>query len=230
MKEKIYTIPLSDSFDNTEMCPFCFLEDKLERESVEYALGPSMMEPDSRQESNEKGFCRKHLNMMLKKNEKLSLALMLTTHLEHIREQLGKMKFPENGGFMKKGKAGDISGIEKCTDGCVICEKMEYNTKRYAEVFHYLCRKEPEFREKVKRCENLCLPHGVMLLKDAKREEAELVAELLKKSLDVNIAELKAFVDLFDYRAKKDNMDMHREAVKNAVVAARGSLENIKEG
>ena len=55
MKETIYTIPLNESFDTDCECPLCVLKDRLETESVEYALGAAMMEPDFRIESNKKG-------------------------------------------------------------------------------------------------------------------------------------------------------------------------------
>ena len=64
MKEKIYTIPLSEAYEEDSECPFCKIERRLEAEAVEYALGASMMEPDSRVESNEKGFCRRHFEQM----------------------------------------------------------------------------------------------------------------------------------------------------------------------
>ena len=53
MKEKIYTIPLTEAYEEDCECPFCKLEQQLEQEAVEYALGASMMEPDSRVNSNE---------------------------------------------------------------------------------------------------------------------------------------------------------------------------------
>ncbi len=227
MKENIYTIPLNDSFDNTELCPFCYLEDKLEREGVEYALGPSMMEPDSREESNKKGFCRNHMAMMMKESKKLSLALMLSTHLEYVKEQTEKIEIPEKGGFLKKGKEADISELKKCSEGCVICEKIDYHTKRYIDVFHYMCKKEPEFAAKADKCTNLCLRHAVMLLEGASAEQTERVKNMLSKTLSSNIPELKAFIDMFDYRNKQENGDMHREAVKNAAYSASGSLENM---
>ncbi len=226
MKENIYTIPLSDSFEDADLCPFCFLEDKLEKDGIEYALGPSMMEPDSRIESNEKGFCRKHLAMMMKENKKLPLALMLSTHLEFVKQKAGEIK-PGKGGFLKKSKETDISGLEKCSKSCVICEKIDYHIKRYIDVFHYLCKKEPEFAAKADKCDKLCLHHAVMLLCGASPEQTKRVLAMLERTLDINITEVKAFIDLFDYRNKGADPNAHREAVKNAAETAGGSLDNM---
>ena len=47
MKEKIYTIPVTEAFQQDCECPLCLMEEKLEEEALEYTLGASMMEPDS---------------------------------------------------------------------------------------------------------------------------------------------------------------------------------------
>lgn len=56
MKEQIYTIPVNEVYDTDCECPLCELEKKLEKETLDYALGAAMMEPEFRMESNEKGF------------------------------------------------------------------------------------------------------------------------------------------------------------------------------
>ena len=39
MKEKIYTIPINEAVESDSECPFCLIEKKLEKESIEYTLG-----------------------------------------------------------------------------------------------------------------------------------------------------------------------------------------------
>ena len=43
MKEKIYTIPVTDAFRQDCECPICVLEKDLEDKAVEFILGPSLM-------------------------------------------------------------------------------------------------------------------------------------------------------------------------------------------
>ena len=50
--EKIYMIPVNDAYNGTEECPFCFLKNKSENDYLEYYLGPSLMEPDTRKITN----------------------------------------------------------------------------------------------------------------------------------------------------------------------------------
>lgn len=220
MKEKIYTIPINDSFDNPVCCPFCFLEDKLEEDETEYTLGPSMMEPDSRLESNEKGFCARHLNMMIKSDKKLSLALILSTHLKHVKTETEKAEFKKQGIFSKK--------TEGKKQSCVICEKLEYDRNRYIDTFFYMLKKDPDFSKKAEKCEKLCAYHGEKLLSSAaKKEDFELVKRMLVKSLDKNVKELQGFIDLFDYRTKDKDSEKYKDTVTNAVNAAGGSIKNL---
>mgnify|MGYP000131609329 CR=1 FL=1 len=84
MKEQIYTIPVNEVYDTDCECPLCELEKKLEKETLDYALGAAMMEPEFRIESNEKGFCNHHYSMLFGMSNKLALSLVLDTHLEEI--------------------------------------------------------------------------------------------------------------------------------------------------
>ena len=81
MKEQIYTIPVNEVYDTDCECPLCELEKKLEKETLDYALGAAMMEPEFRMESNEKGFCNHHYSMLFGMSNKLALSLVLDTHL-----------------------------------------------------------------------------------------------------------------------------------------------------
>ena len=60
-----FTIPVNEAFeasaaDHSCGCPLCALYRKLEEDELELILGASMMEPDIRIKTNEKGFCRTH--------------------------------------------------------------------------------------------------------------------------------------------------------------------------
>jgi len=92
MKEQIYTIPVTDAFREDCECPICVLEKKLEDQYIEYFLGPSLMEPDHRIETNDKGFCRKHFELLYNRQEnRLGLALIVDTHLQQQNNNLKKL-------------------------------------------------------------------------------------------------------------------------------------------
>ena len=79
--EKIYTIPVNETFEEQDGCPFCRLFSRLENDELDIILGASMMEPDIRIKTNEQGFCADHYSMMLKRKRMLGIALMLDSHL-----------------------------------------------------------------------------------------------------------------------------------------------------
>ena len=54
--EKIYMIPVNDAYNEEGGCPICRLRDKSEMNYLEYYLGPSLMEPDTRKITNKNGF------------------------------------------------------------------------------------------------------------------------------------------------------------------------------
>ena len=60
MKEQLYTIPLNDAFAANDECPFCFIEQKLEQDLLDFTLGSSSsyMESDIRDMTDKEGFCR----------------------------------------------------------------------------------------------------------------------------------------------------------------------------
>ncbi|MBQ9097782.1 MAG: hypothetical protein IJY55_05250 [Clostridia bacterium] len=228
MKESIYTIPVTDAFLQEEKCPFCYIEDKLENEAVEYALGPSMMEPDIRQISNRTGYCRHHLKAMYDKNERLSMALMLSTHLVFMKGELEKAKI-EGGGLFSKSK-DDISALEACSSSCVICEKLEKAMDRYISNFCHTYGKDKEFRKIVAKSKPICAHHSIMVIKNAPVNAGELKKNILYRlgeAMDKNIGDIQGFIDMFDHRnfGKEQTADV-KEALKTLTSFLRGSVEN----
>lgn len=90
MKEKIYTIPVTEAFEQDCECPLCLLQSKLEKEYTDYYLGPALMEPDSRIDTNKRGFCRRHFELLYNRQEN-RLGLALETHT-HLKEKLAEIK------------------------------------------------------------------------------------------------------------------------------------------
>ena len=75
MRDDITSIPISEVFEPRDGCPICRLRNTLEDRVVEYITGAAMMEPDVRIETNKQGFCIDHYRMMLKKRNRLGVAL-----------------------------------------------------------------------------------------------------------------------------------------------------------
>ena len=109
MRESILTIPVNEVFEPREGCPICRMRDTVEQHICEYIMGAAMMEPDVRIETNKLGFCHTHYSQLMKQNNRLSLGLMLNSHLEELRGNI----FEKKGLFVSKDskakKAGEVA-------------------------------------------------------------------------------------------------------------------------
>ena len=93
MKEQLYTIPVNDAFEKECECPLCQMYDELEKESIDFMLGPSYMEDDIRMATDKTGFCAKHIKQLYDGQNRLGIALMPVSYthlyaLVNIRDKL----------------------------------------------------------------------------------------------------------------------------------------------
>lgn len=224
MKEKIYTIPINEAFDANCECPLCLIEKRLEAEAVEYELGPAMMEPDHRELSNRKGYCGKHLEMMLKTPNKLPLALILDTHLEEVRKELEAAKngVTRRGIFKKDAKN---TALGEMVASCVICEKIEKTMDRYCNVLMAMWKDDEAFKEKLRSSRGFCLPHFEKLY--AMSKSSDFLSALLEKEEEVLEAlndDVHKFTLKFDYRNRDMEWGTAKDAPKRAVEKTVGYI------
>ena len=235
MKEQIYTIPLNDALDSLPLCPLCSIFEKEEKDLVDYTLGPSMMEPDSREESNKEGFCSYHLSKMLDSGgNKLSMALMLSTHFDNIikdAESLAKKTpHPATGLLKKKDPGVNMSSVRDKLCSCVMCRKIDYTMSRYSEVFLYLFDTEKDFRDKVKASRGFCQKHLNSLIELAphklKEESCKLfvstVLKLQAEQVKKDKEQLLGFIDQFDYQKRSENPAQYQNALSDVVTRLQG--------
>ena len=244
MKEKIYTIPVTEAYEADCSCPLCFLEEKLEKEAIEYALGAAMMEPDYRIESNEKGYCNKHFERMHKQPNKLSLALVLETHLEEIRKKLSSYEEEvlelgnSKAGFFKKNTDSDCTDkisteLSKVECECIVCNKVNHTMERYCDVLLYMWANDESFREKFQNSHGVCLKHERKLLqiaykslntKHANAFIKELYA-LQKAELEKHQEYIHKFVLKFDYRFHDMELGEAQNAVCDVIEKISGYID-----
>lgn len=209
MKEKIYTIPINEAVESGSECPFCLIEKKLEKESIEYTLGAAMMEPDYRILCNEKGFCKTHASLLFAEPNKLSLALVLDSQLEAFRKKYDaeeKKLSPKKGLFKKQDAPSAF--CELCKHSCVICDKINSTLDRYGEVFFYMWKNDDTFRQKILESKGFCMPHLYFLAELSQKHlhnpESFIkpMYEKQKKELLRIQEEIHLFTLKFDYRNK----------------------------
>lgn len=231
MKETIYTIPINEVYDGDFECPLCALRSRLEEEAVEYALGAAMMEPDFRIESNEKGYCQRHFSMLFQNNNKLSLALVLDTHLEELRAGLEKFeksaeRLDEKGGLFKKSVQGFsrelCAFLDKKDASCAICDKIDKTMERYVSILLEMWATESDFKEKFAVSKGACLPHFNQLVKAAaknmKATDANKFISLLAKKQAGELLRIQEDIHKFTLKFDYRNADMEWGTAKDAPI------------
>lgn len=248
MKEQIYTIPVNEAYETDCECPLCFLERKLEQEAVEYELGAAMMEADHREESNNKGFCNRHFEMMFHSGNKLSLALVLDTHLDEMRKRLNSFKKEaeaaqnSKGGLFKKSNALETaahisSALNEVEHTCMVCQKVDYTMSRYIDVLLYMWANDDAFKEKFENSKGVCLKHMKMLLdavpKSLKDKDAGSFISTLfakqQKELDRIQEDIHKFTLKFDYRFKDMEWGTAHDAPFRTIEKISGYIKTDEE-
>lgn len=236
MRETIYTIPLTESLEQNSECPFCFLENKLEQERIDYCLGPAMMEPDHRTLSNELGYCHRHFQMLSEKKRALPFALVMDTRMDaviNVLEDAKKQKKTRKV-FSRKKTAQDplICAIQKNISTCLVCDKIAHTMSKFLYTFWYLYKSEPDFREKIRKSKGFCLHHFCDILKAAEKYGGAKREQYLTELTDLELANLKRskddvhqFVKQFDYRSDKE----HVSVPKNAPYVCGGKLSGFEQ-
>lgn len=252
MKEKIYTIPVTDAFAVDCECPLCVLEKKLEDENIDYALGPSLMEPDKRQETNELGFCKAHFEAMYNKQvNRLGLALIIDTFLQEKNSRLKKIFESKVSLLDKDASAGMVKNIssklsskqtdtdklvqelvtelDKIEKSCAICNKLEKTIDRYIDVILYLYFKEPEFREKFHSKKGFCLKHLTQLLRSTGKYLNNSEAAVFTKNLmELQLPHLERIEKEVDWFTKKFDYRFSDAPWENSKDAVIRSIQKIR--
>lgn len=214
MAEKIYSIKINEAFGEKCGCPICKLRSLLEKEEVERILGAAMMEPDTRKETNRKGFCKKHLEILGQSGNKLSLALMLSTHIDELEEKLFK-------GDIKRNQAA----FETARKSCYLCGRMSLFMGRVLDNVCYLYATDEKFRALFAEQEYFCQTHTARLLEMAQKELSKKDRAALNDALNgcnerylaVLKEDLDWFCKKFDYRYAKEDWKNSKDAIERTV-------------
>ena len=225
MRESLLTIPISEIFEPKSGCPVCRMRDMLEGRTVEYIMGAAMMEPDVRIETNRAGFCHTHLMQMMKQKNRLSLALMLQTHLDSVhKETFGKKKLFE----AKNARSVKLSRIK---ESCFVCEKIDWGMSRLMRTFFEMYAND-DFRRLYNEQEYICLPHCGMLLsiasdylkKDMLERFANDTSALSEKQLKLLYEDVSQYCRMYDYRNTGKDADWgnSKDSIERSVTFLTG--------
>lgn len=228
-----FTIPVNEAFEASAKdpscgCPLCTLYRKLEENELDLILGASMMEPDVRMKTNERGFCRTHYDMMFVRKNRLGMALTLESHLAELRKEISDGGF--GGGIGNK----PIKRIGSLESSCYVCERIQNNFDHMADTAVYLWESDEDFSPKLKAQPYFCLPHYRQLLavgqkRLSKKQQAVFAsqcASVVERYFDELQKDVSWFCKKFDYRFDAEPWYNSKDAVERAIRFLRSDLHN----
>ncbi len=228
MKEQLYTIPVNDAFAKDSECPICEMFKELEKNTVEFTMGPSYMEDDIREVTDKVGFCTEHVKKLLKMENKLGISLVLHSHMVKTNKDIKKLAESNTKGstlFKKKDISPLTDYLNTLNSSCFVCNRIEDTFKRYIRTIHYLWEKEDSFKKKYAASKGFCAKHYQKLLEEAKNnlsganldgfidETNRIYMENMQRVTD----DLEWFIDKFDYRHKDEPWKNSKDALPRAI-------------
>lgn len=220
MKYKLETIPVWDAFKEDSECPLCFLAEKAEEKYLNFYLGSSVMNPETRVEVNSTGFCPHHYSGLLNMRSNHGLGLITHTHLEKRMELLEpyfkalKSEADRSAGKVLPGKSKKMNAaiedlskhLKEHEEKCMICGKIDYTLTRYTFTIIHLWKNDGEFREFFRKSRGFCFHHLPGLLSMAEEvlgraglgEFAGELVDLTKKNNERIEKEILWFTQKFD--------------------------------
>ncbi|NLJ90400.1 MAG: hypothetical protein GX323_05815 [Clostridiales bacterium] len=242
MKEKLYTIPVNEAYDSGHECPLCYIKETLERQAIEYTMGPSYMEDDVRAVTDKIGFCSNHVGLLYQDQNRLGLALMLKTHMDKVIDTIEDLtaKSPKSSksftGLFNKKKDKDplVSYINELEESCFICNKINNTFDRYINTIFVLYKSDDSFRKKTSQIKGYCTDHYGLLYELApnflKGEYLDSFISDLNKVYLENIKrvrdDLDWFIDKFDYRYKDAPWKNSKDALPRSIIKTNGKNVN----
>lgn len=236
MKEKLYTIPVTDAFHLNTECPLCILRRDLEERYIESLMNSGYMEPECRIRTNRLGFCARHNEMLCSMQNKLGIALMTHTHLQEILAELeaactGDEKEPFRL-FKKTDRPQPARILRKRLSTCMLCDEIEETLTRYLQTILYLYETDPSFQSDYRNSKGFCLPHFADLLESAEKKMiGQKKARFIQETSELEIRQLKRtesdlswFIQKYDYRNQDKPWGTSRGAAQRAVRKLRGGF------
>lgn len=234
MKEKLYTIPLTDAMKVADECPFCYIERKLSQEGIEFVLGASYMESDIRAETANKGFCRSHLKNMYDYGNYLGNAWILSSYLKRLRKDMepGLLKKPEKKASLfgrKTERFPLLEMLEKEEESCYLCERVDKIFDRYVDTFFHLMKSDDDFFGMVADSKGFCIGHFKKLLAAGMKlpdKDRERILSVLNSLMETHLARIQEdidwFIEKYDYRNNDADWKNSKDAVPRTIQKITG--------
>lgn len=214
MNYHINTGLIIEKFNEEHVCPLCAIKNIVESGLVYEFLNDAVMEDNTRILVNKTGFCEKHFDQLFAGQNKLSLALQISTRTDEMMKLFNK---PLSTSALKK-KIDEIDGSVK---SCVICNETEKSMIKYYKTIAQMYYNEPDFYKLLLKTNGFCVHHFAELLKysayakNLKKEYVTVLYDVQRRSFDSYKNDLNEFCYSHDYRKTKLPAHLSELALKN---------------
>ena len=220
MKEHIHTIPVLDALRDPKGCAFCVMHNRIEERAIQFIMGPAYMEDDVRTDTNREGFCGTHLTALYAEQNRLGLALMLSTHMQQLNKDLAaivKSKQPSSL-FVKDGPLAQLySRLNKTGEACYVCNRVRHTFALYIKTFLHMWGKGGEDAKIIRSQKGYCLPHFTQLVGVAANELGRSKRDkFLEEVVQPQLAHIKEMEEDLDWFTLKFDHRFANEPWKNS--------------
>lgn len=180
-------------------CPLCEIKKVVEEQFLHEFLNDAVMEDTTRIKVGKEGFCSRHFDMLFSRQNKLSVALQISTRVEKLAHLFEPAK-----SFSQAKKLA--SQLQDSQNTCAICYYVEESMVKYYKTIAQMFTKEKDFYKILIASKGFCLPHYTQLLKYSycagfgTKEYLNVIGGTQKRNIERLQKELKRFCDKHDYR------------------------------
>ena len=190
---------IKEKFNTSCECPLCEIQKVVEEQFLHEFLNDAVMEDNTRIKVGKLGFCARHVDMLLGRQNKLSVALQLGTRTEKLLALMGNIK-----SVRQARKQADA--IKKASTTCVLCDYVEESMVKYYKTIAQMFAKEKDFLGVLVKSKGFCLHHYAELLNYSNyagflsNEYVNIISTIETRNIERLKSELKKFCDKHDYR------------------------------
>ncbi len=190
---------IKEKFNVDCECPLCEIQKVVEEQFLHEFLNDAVMEDNTRIKVGKLGFCAKHIDMLLNRQNKLSVALQLGTRVENLLSIIEGVK------TVRSAKK-QADAIKKASSTCVLCDYVEESMVKYYKTIAQMFVNEKDFLGVLVKSKGVCLHHYAELLKYSNyagfmaNEYVKILSTVQVRAIERIQGELKRFCDKHDYR------------------------------
>jgi len=165
LPEAIYTLPIWDAVQIRHECPFCFLENDLEKRQLRSILSEKVTDPEylSGEDMKKRHYCKQHFESLYSFRDKLGMALLTEHYVHKAKSYLKEKQYS----LLIDWININVSSAKQLK--CSICLYIDEMIHMYGEIFIQLWLESSKFRACFENSAGLCLPH-MQLLWDLSRK------------------------------------------------------------